>query len=62
MEVPKIIHYPRPLIRGKNQFYYVTDGDTWVVMKRFKTREDKANKTYKTELGARNHAYHMNIQ
>jgi hypothetical protein len=62
MEVPKItgIH-ARPLINGKNQFYYIRAADEYAVMKRFKTREDKPVKVYKTERGARNCAYHMNI-
>ena len=63
MELPKIENYPKALIRGENQFYYIHVSEKeWVVMKRFKTRPDKAHKTFKTERGARNHAYHMNIR
>lgn len=56
-------NYPKPKIEGKNQFYYRhnKENNTWVVMKRFKTRSDKAYKTYKTEKGARNSAFHSNL-
>jgi len=60
MEVPKItgIH-AKPLIRGKNQFYYTVENGQWVVMKRFKTTEPRIYRRYKTERGARNCAYAM---
>ena len=62
MEVEKItgIH-AKPLIDDRNQFFYIKEGEEWVVMKRLKTRPPKVHKRYKTERGARNHAYHMNI-
>ena len=63
MEVPAINSiYAKPLIRGKNQFYYVREVNEYVVMQRFQTVEDKPHKRFKTERGAINHAYHMNIR
>lgn len=55
--------YARPQINGKNQFYYTYDREnkTWSVMRRFKTREDKIYKVYKTERGAKNAAFHNNL-
>jgi len=62
MEVPKITgFYARPLIEGKNQYYYTFNNGQWVVMKRFKTKEPKIYSTYKTERGAKNCAYSMLI-
>ena len=63
IELPAISGpYARPLVKGKNQFYYVIKDGQYIVMKRFHMVEDKPYKTYKTERGAKNCAYHMNIQ
>ena len=55
--------YEREKIDGKNQYYYTynKETNTWNVMKRHKTVGDKILKKYKTELGARNCAFHKNL-
>ena len=61
IEVEKIQNYARPLIKGMNKFYWVKEGEEFIVMQRFLTREPKPYKTFKTMRGAINRAYHMNI-
>jgi len=46
---------------SKKRFYCKQNGKLWEVWQRFLTVPDKAIKTYKTERGARNHAFHRNL-
>jgi len=39
METSKPLHFAKPLIDEKKQFYWVVDGDKYVVMKRYRTVE-----------------------
>lgn len=62
MEVSTSLFTPKDKINGKNPFYitYDKEADRWYVMQRFKTREDKISKVYKTKRGAENWACHRN--